>query len=157
MKRLVLYYSLGGNTESVAEMVARETGAELAAVETEEPYRGTYDQIVDQGQREVEAGFEPTIAGLDVDLADYDVVYLGTPVWWYTVAPAVRTLLGEVDLTGKVVWPFITNGGWPGHALADIEDALPDSDVRPGLNVCFDEHSMRTGEAEVRRWARQSQ
>lgn len=89
-KMLVIYYSWSnGNTKRIAEQLANETGADIARIETTEAYKGSHEEVVDQGQREVEAGFMPQINPLSVDIADYDVIAIGTPTWWYTMAPAV--------------------------------------------------------------------
>lgn len=72
---------------------------------------GSYEDVVEQGKKEVEAGFMPQINPLSVNLADYDVIAIGTPTWWYTMAPAVLTFLTTNDFTGKTVIPFMTNGG----------------------------------------------
>lgn len=58
-------------------------------IDTAVPYSGSYEDVVDQGQREVERGFEPELKPLNVSIAGYDVVAVGTPTWWYTMAPAV--------------------------------------------------------------------
>ena len=117
-KMLVVYYSWSnGNTKKIAEQLADETGADIARIETTEPYRGSHEDVVEQGKREVEAGFMPQINPLSVNLADYDVIAIGTPTWWYTMAPAVLTFLTTNDFTGKTVIPFMTNGGWPGHVM----------------------------------------
>ena len=75
---------------------------------------------MNQGKREVEAGFMPRINSLSVNLADYEVIAIGTPTWWYTMAPAVLTFLTENDFSGKTIIPFMTNGGWPGHVIKDM-------------------------------------
>ena len=80
------------------------------------PYTGSYNDVVDQGQREVNAGFEPELKPLSVNVADYDVIAVGTPTWWYTMAPAVKAFLHGQNFAGKTVVPFMTNGGWPGRA-----------------------------------------
>lgn len=122
-KMLVVYYSWSnGNTKKIAEQLANKTGADIARIETAEPYRGSHEEVVKQGKREVEAGFTPQINPLSVNLADYDVLAIGTPTWWYTMAPAVLTFLTVNDFTGKTVIPFMTNGGWPGHVIKDMKD-----------------------------------
>ena len=114
-KMLVVYYSWSnGNTKRIAEQLTNGTGADIARIETAEPYRGSHEEVVKQGKREVEAGFTPQINPLSVNLADYDVIAIGTPTWWYTMAPAVLTFLTTNDFTGKTVIPFMTNGGWRG-------------------------------------------
>lgn len=140
-KMLVVYYSWScGNTEAVAEQLAQATGAELVRLETCEPYPEDYDETVEQGKREVERGYRPDIEELGASVADYDVVAVGTPTWWYTMAPAVATFLSEnaVALADKVVVPFSTNGGWAGTVIEDIEDACPDAAFACPLEVQFD-------------------
>ena len=79
---------------------------------------------------------------------------LGTPVWWYTYAPAMRTLLQGSDFSGKVIYPFATNGGWLGHTFADIAEACPTATVKAGLNIRFNEDRLVTPEAEILRWVK---
>ena len=76
----------------------------------------------------------------------------GTPVWWYTFAPAVHTFLTQQDLSCKTVYPFATNGGWIGHTFADIEKSCKGAEVKEGMNIRFDEDVLRTSEAEIDAW-----
>ena len=120
MKSLIVYYSLtNGNTKRIAEMLQQATQADIAEIQTVTPYTGGYDAVVAQGQEEVNRGYEPEIQPLSVSVADYDRIFIGTPTWWYTMAPAVRTFLHQQNFSGKTVIPFMTNGGWPGHTIAD--------------------------------------
>ncbi|MCM1222167.1 MAG: NAD(P)H-dependent oxidoreductase, partial [Lachnospiraceae bacterium] len=114
MKALILYYSYLGNTEKIAEMIHREISADIAKIETVIPYDSDYNKVVDQGKAEVERGYKPEIKDLDIDFSCYDTIIFGTPVWWYTFAPAVKTFLEGHDLSGKTIYPFVTNGGWIG-------------------------------------------
>ena len=77
---LIVYYSWSnGNTERIAKKVQEATDADLARVDTAVPYQGSYDEVVDQGQREVREGFRPEIKPLAVNIKDYDVIAVGTP------------------------------------------------------------------------------
>ena len=152
MKSLILYYSYQGNTKRIAEMIQKEIGGEIARIDTVVPYGDDYDAVVDQGQRENAAGYCPELKPLQVDLSQYDTMVLGSPVWWYTFAPAMHTFLKQTDLTGKTVYPFATNGGWLGHTLKDFETACRGAVVKPGLSVKFDESTLRTSTAEIQRW-----
>lgn len=158
MSTIVVYYSQArGNTRRVAEMVQRQLGADIEAIQTVTPYTGSYDQVVEQGKREVEEGFEPEIKPLAHDLAAYDTVVIGSPTWWYTMAPAMRTFLASADLTGKRVALFQTHGGWPAHALEDMEAACPGADVYSTFAVQFDSTGgdrLVTPMADVETWAR---
>lgn len=97
-KLLIVYYSWSnGNTERIAKMLQKEAGGDLLKIDTKTPYAGSYDEVVEQGQEEVKRGYEPEIKSVDKNIADYDVIAVGTPTWWYTMAPAVRTFLHEQD------------------------------------------------------------
>lgn len=98
---------------------------DLVRLDTAVPYSGSYNDVVDQGQREVNAGFEPELKPLPINVADYDVIAVGTPTWWYTMAPAVKTFLHGQNFAGKTVVPFMTNGGWPGRVIKDMKAACP--------------------------------
>lgn len=152
MKALIVCYSYSGNTRKIAEIIHKKIGGDIAEIETVTPYTGDYNEVVDQGQREVNQGYMPAIRPLDKDLADYDTVMLGTPVWWYTFAPAVKTFFAENNLSDKKVYPFITNGGWIGHTVKDIEKAVPDAEVKQALNIKFNGSDLSTSISEIENW-----
>lgn len=155
MKAIVIYYSYGGNTRRAAEKIGTAIGADLAEIRTVQPYTGGYDDVVNQGRREVNSGFRPEIQPMDVDLSRYDTVVLGAPVWWYTFAPAMNSFLHGADLTGKTVYPFATNGGWIGHTFQDFAKKCSGAGVRAGLNIRFSEDRQLTPDTDILRWARQ--
>ena len=84
------------------------------------------------------SGFMPEIKALPYDPADYDVIAVGTPTWWYTMAPAVKSFFADHDFSGKQVILFQTHGGWPGHTLKDMEKACRGASFGPSLAVQFD-------------------
>ena len=153
---LVAYYTwTNGNTKKIAEQLAAACGADLECIDTVVPYPDDYDATVSQAQDEVNAGFEPEIKPLAHNLADYDVVAIGTPTWWYTMAPAVKTFMGAASWAGKTVVPFATDAGWLGHVLEDIEDAATGAVCGPDMEVQFDSEggpNQKTPQAEVDAW-----
>lgn len=155
-RTLVVYYSWSnGNTERVAERLAEACGADIERIETAEPYPDDYETTVAQAKREVEEGYEPPIEPLGHDPADYDVVAVGTPTWWYTMAPAVSTFLSTHDLSGRLVVPFMTNGGWPGSVIEDMGEAASGATVVEPMEVRFDSSGgarLVTPEGEIDRW-----
>lgn len=157
VETLVVYFSHTGHTREVAETIANKLGADIAEIQPVEPYEGTYDEVVDQGKREVDNKVLPPIKALECHFEDYKTIVLGTPVWWYTYAPAVGTFLDEYDLTNMTVYPFDTNGGDPGHTLSDINDALPDSEVMGGLEIFFDGDTMKIADGVIDDWCREIQ
>lgn len=139
MKSLVLFYSLtNGNTKRIAEMIKKEKNSDIEQIDTVIPYPDDYDTVVSQGQDEVNRGYTPEIKALKSNLNDYDVIYIGTPTWWYTMAPAIHTLLKEYNFSGKTVIPFMTCGGWPGHVIKDMKKLLKNSNVPSSMEVTFD-------------------
>lgn len=155
-KILVVYYSISnGNTKQMAERVKEAVGADIAPIETVTPYTGSYNEIVEQGQLEVNRGYEPEIKPLKVNPADYDVIILGTPTWWYTMAPAMRTFLKSCNWTGKTVIPFQTHGGWPGHVLKDMKAVCRGADFCHEMKIQFDSSGgaeLVTPDKEIGTW-----
>ncbi|SHO42850.1 flavodoxin [Anaerocolumna xylanovorans] len=151
-KIAVVYYSYTNNTKKIAEMIQSKTGAEVFQIETVTPYTGSYDEVVNQAQKEINSGFKPPIQSLKMQLDQYDTVILGTPVWWYTMAPAVFTFLSEADLSGKKIIPFATNAGWLGHTFKDIKKLCPDSEVVSGMNIEFSKEILKTSIKAIESW-----
>ncbi len=156
-KLLIVYYSWScGNTERIAKTLQGVAGGELLKLDTAVPYSGSYNDVVEQGQREVHQGYEPELKPVGVDIADYDVIAVGTPTWWYTMAPAVKTFLHRNDFTGKTVVPFMTNGGWPGHVIKDMESICSGAEFACEMRVKFDSNGgdhLETPEAKINAWA----
>ena len=135
-KALVLYYSQTGTTEKVALAIAEKTGADVEAIVAVNPYDGDYNATIQRGLQEMQNGIYPELQPLTSNLADYDVVFIGYPVWFGTYAPPVETLLNTADLKGKKVVPFCTfgSGGLDSSSKA-IAAKLTESEVLPGYGV----------------------
>lgn len=158
-RMLIVYYSVSnGNTRGIARQMAEYTGADLAEIQTVQPYVGSYQEIVEQGKREVDQGYHPPIRPLPFHPEDYDIIAVGTPTWWYTMAPAVATFLTSYDWTGKMVIPFQTHGGWPGHTLKDMKTACTGAKICCEGKIQFDSSGgsqMVTDKKEVQHWLQQ--
>lgn len=155
-KMLIVYYSVSnGNTRKIAEQLQKETDADMVSIETVEPYTGTYNDIVEQGQREVNQGYMPKIHRLGKNPEEYDVIAVGTPTWWYTMAPAVLSFLKDYDWKGKTVIPFQTHGGWPGHVMEDIRKNCKGAEFAHEMAIQFDSTGgaeMLTPKTEIAAW-----
>ena len=117
-----------------------------------------HQQVVDQGLRETEAGYMPPIRPLEKDPADYDVIAIGTPTWWYTMAPAVKTFLSENNWKGKVVVPFMTNGGWPGQVIKHMKQTCKGASFAAEMEFKFDSQggpNLETPRKVIDRWIQQ--
>lgn len=156
-KLLIVYYSWSnGNTERIAKALQQTAGGDLLRIDTAQPYSGSYNDVVAQGQDEVERGYEPALKPIDAAISDYDVIAVGTPTWWYTMAPAVKTFLHEQDFSGKTVVPFMTNGGWPGHVIKDMKKACAGAKIVCEMQVQFDSNGgaqLETSEQKIKAWA----
>lgn len=151
-KIAVVFYTYTNNTKKIAEMIKDRIGAEIIQIDTIMPYSGTYEEVVALAKKEVNAGFKPPIQSMDILLEEYDTIILGTPVWWYTMAPAVLTFLTEADLRGKQIIPFATNAGWPGHTFQDIKKYCPASEVHNEMNIEFLEDTLKTTRKDLDKW-----
>ena len=154
MKTLIIYYSYSSNTRKIAEMIHKIIGGDIAEIETVTPYTGDYNAVVDQAQIEINQGYLPPIKPLAKNPADYDIIVLGMPVWWYTYAPAVKTFLSENDLSGKTIYPFITNDGWIGHTVKDIAAACPGASVMKAIDIKFEGADLSTSDSEIEKWSK---
>ena len=157
MKRvLTVYYSWSnGNTERIAKMRQKEIGGDIVRIDTITPYEGSYDDVVNQGQEEVQRGYEPEMKSLGVNISDYDVIAVGTPTWWYTMAPAVLTFLHTESFVDKTVIPFMTNAGWPGNVIKDMKTACKGADIKYEMEIQFDSTGgsrLETPMEDITKW-----
>ena len=109
--RLVSNGKLYGNTEYVATLISEETGGDLFQIKTAHAYPGTHKELIDAAKKEVDSKARPKLATHIKNLADYDIVFIGFPNWWYDMPMAVYSFFDEYDFTGKTLIPFCTHGG----------------------------------------------
>ncbi len=125
LRILVIYYSMEKSTQLVAEAIADATGAELAELQplVEPRVKGFARYLLYGWQRLLHPRMP--IAPPSFDPQDYDLIFIGTPVWAFQAAPAVQTLLRIMPMTGRHVALFCTHRGGPGPTLALMRRALP--------------------------------
>lgn len=132
-KVLVVYYSKTGNTKTVAEHIQKQTSADILEIEPQSDYPQVYDELTAQAKKEIADGYHPALKNTKADLSQYQVIFVGSPCWWSTIAPPVATFLAENDFAGKKVVPFMTHGGSGlGHSVEDIQKLLPQAEVAKG-------------------------
>ena len=151
-KTAIVYYSYSNNTKRIAEMLQGKTAGDLYRIEPVTPYTRDYDAVVEQAKEEVESGFQPQLQSLNIPLEQYDTIVIGTPVWWYTMAPPVASFLSQGDFRGKKILPYATNAGWLGHTLADIKKLCLGSQVAEGMNIEFSEDTLKTAVEDIENW-----
>lgn len=114
-RKLVAYFSVSGTTAQVAEKLAEAIGADIFAIEPEIPYTQADLNWMDKKARSTvemnDPNSRPTIAAKRDNMAEYDVIFVGFPIWWYVAPTIINTFLESYDLSGKVIVPFATSGG----------------------------------------------
>lgn len=117
-----------GNTAKLAGWIQERTGGDLFSIRVTEPYSSDYDECLDRAAEEKQSRARPALTDTVPDMAQYDVVFLGYPNWWYTLPMPVLTFLESYDFSGKTVIPFCAHGtGGLAESVDDLREALPDS------------------------------
>jgi flavodoxin len=125
-KTLVAVFTRSGNTRVIAGQLQRALGADLFEIQPARPYPEDYEQTVDQARRERDSGFEPALKATVPNIAAYETLFLGFPVWGETAPPIIRAFLSAHDLSGKAIRPFITHGGYGlGSSLSVLRSHAP--------------------------------
>ena len=151
-KKLIVYFTYTNNTKKIAEKIKAKLNCDILEIKPVKPYDSDYDTVVRLEQNNETAKKTPDIEKINVDLSKYDEIILGTPVWWYTIAPVIRTFLKQNDLSGKKIIPFATNGGWIGRTFQEIKELCPNSVIENEMNIVFEGSDMQTSEKEVENW-----
>lgn len=140
-KILVAYFSYSGTTKNVATALSEKTGADLFEIAPQKEYSNVYMQ----SNSEIRRGSRPELTENVSNMDDYDIVFVGYPVWWHATPAPVNTFLESYDLKGKLIIPFCTSGG------SDIDETMPTFlDSCDGLAVYGKKRI--TGNGEIDNW-----
>ena len=112
---LVAYFSYSGTTRNVANSLGELIGADLFEISPQEEYSNVYVQ----SNTEIRNNERPQLAGTIGNMNEYDIVFIGYPVWWHATPALVNTFLESYDFTGKLIIPFCTSGS------SDIDESMP--------------------------------
>ncbi|MDO4462414.1 MAG: flavodoxin [Bacteroidia bacterium] len=143
-KSLVVYYSQSGATKQVANIFANAVSADIDSIVAENPYNGDFNQTIARCQEEFANGITPSVS-TSRNVADYDTIYIGYPVWFGKVAQPMAGWLKSVDLTNKVIIPFCTFGSGGNTSIADIQNAQPNANILNAYGV----RNARVSKAEA--------
>lgn len=153
MKKIIIYYSYTGNTKKVAQYIQNKLNCDILELEPSKPYSSDYEVVVKQGQDEVNTEYTPVIKEIEIDFSNYDEIILGSPIWWYTFAPVVRTFLNDYDLRDKIIYPFFTNGGYGlGHSIKDMKKLSDDYTIMKPLDIPFETDEMQIEKNIIDKW-----
>lgn len=156
-------YSVGyiekGNTHIIADMIAEQTGGDTFEIRTVTPYPDDYDECTDIAQQERNENARPELAESLDNLDNYDVIFIGFPIWWSDMPMAVYTFLESYDFAGKTIVPFCTHEGSDLSSTEEsIAAACPDAEILDGLSIrgSVAQNSQEEAAEVVAEWLRQA-
>lgn len=133
---LITYYSRTGNTRTMANYVHDMVGGDLVEIKTVDPYPAEYRATTEQAKKELESGYKPPLTTKIESMESYDVVFVGSPCWWGTIATPVISFLSAYDFSGKTLVPFMTHGGSGlGRTMSHVTELCPNATVVQGLAI----------------------
>ena len=152
-KKLIAYFSASGVTADVAARLAKVAGADLFEIKPEVPYTAADLDWTNKKSRSTiemnDPASRPAIKEKLANMSDYDVIFVGFPIWWYVAPTIINTFLESYDFAGKTIVPFATSGGrGMGKTVAVLEKVAPESNFKPGKLL------NRDSEADMENWVR---
>ncbi len=162
MKAIVIFFSHAGdnyavgnievgNTKIVADYISEITGAKQFEIVTHKYYGIAYNPLIQLAKQETAKGELPPYEGKMPDLSQYDVVFIGGPVWWGTYPQVMFTAFKDMNLDGKTVYPFTTHeGSGLANCENDVKKSFPKANVQKGWSIYG--HEVRTNKAKVEKW-----
>ncbi|MDR0676832.1 MAG: flavodoxin [Elusimicrobiota bacterium] len=127
-KVLIVYYSFSGNTKSIAEKIQNITGGDLYKVEINQDYNNS-PQLYLISKKQINTKNYPELKNSIPDFSLYDLIFIGSPVWWYTVSPPILSFLSKANFLGKKIVPFATHGGNIGNFFEDFRKNVKNAEI----------------------------
>ena len=135
-KILIVYLSRTNNTKTIAEIIHKNVGGTLVALELQNPYPENYRATVEQVVKENETGYLPPLKTKIDSIQNYDVVFVGFPTWGMKLPPPMKSFLRQYDLSGKTIVPFNTNDGYGiGSSFDTVKELCPKSKILDGFSI----------------------
>ena len=148
---LITYYSHSGNTQEVSSMIQNEIGGTIEEIFTVKNYPAKYDDLLPVAQQEKDDNERPELAQNARDPKDFDIIYLGFPIWCDTMPMAMYTYLEQYDFTDKIIIPFATSTeGDFGESIDDIKTLCPNAIVMDPLMI--KDSDLTNASKQVHEW-----
>lgn len=144
-----------GNTEYAAKLIAENTGAEIYRIEPKTPYTTNHSDLVSQAKEEQNKNARPEIKSKISNFDDFDIIYVGFPIWWSDMPQILYTFFELYDFNGKTVIPFSTHGG-SGLAgtVSTIKNKLTGADVESNA-FTISRNNMEDAPEEIKSWLKE--
>ncbi|WP_181012913.1 flavodoxin [Citrobacter amalonaticus] len=146
-----------GSTQYIAQLLQQQTQGDLFRIETTTPYPRQHDALLRAAEKEQQTKARPSLTTPLPDLNHYDTIYVGYPIWWYTMPMVIYTLFEQNDFAGKTVIPFTTHGGSRlADSLREIARMQPQAKlVTRALTISRNDISNPDVPAQVEQWVKQ--
>ncbi len=136
LRILVAYFSRTGTTERYAQTIQSLTGADIVEIETVVPYPSDYATTTDVARDELNANARPELSTVVDDMDQYDVIFVGYPIWWHAPPMAVLSFLEDYDLGGKTIVTFCTSASSPmSETTGYFEGSIGDAEFIEGIRI----------------------
>lgn len=129
MKKIVIFYSFEGDTKMIAENIAQAIGADILELKPKQDLKSKGFMKYVWGGKAAMTHEQPELLPLDKDINSYDILFIGTPVWAWTYAPALNTFFSAHLLLDKKIALFCCHGGGKGKIFDHMKDALKDNQI----------------------------
>ncbi len=152
-KILVVYFSQSGNTQSVANYIHESVDGDIVKITPTKAYPSEYNSLIDYAKKEQENDERPTFENLGVNVEEYDVIFVGYPIWWYTIPMIMHTFFDTYDFAGKTIIPFNTHEGSRDSGTYDLIKQLEsEANVLDGFNVRGNSASSDETKKNIESW-----
>ena len=155
MKILVIYYSFEGNTRFIAETIANSINADILELKAKEEIKANDFMKYVLGGRQVVMQMKPELLSFNENPENYDLIFIGTPVWAWTFAPAVRTLLSTLKLHNKKIALFCCHGGQPGKTFDKLKAFLNGNKILGEIDFMEPLNNKEYNSNNAREWAKE--
>ena len=151
----VMRYITKGNTEVIAEYISDITGADLFKVERKIDYAKDYKTCIEEAKAELRNNELPELKNYLDDISNYDVIFIGGPIYWGTLPQPMFTLLSRLNFDGKIIMPFSTHeGSGLASIVRDIKKYAPNAIIKSGLAIIGS--NVKSAKPQVEKWLKEN-
>lgn len=149
--RLIVNGDLFGSVQYMANIIGEATGGDMVRIQTATPYPQDYSSLAGQANEERQNNVHPVLATEIEDFDNYDIIFVGYPIWWYQMPMAMYSFFDEYNFSGKTIIPFSSHGGsgWSG-TVDDIACMEPGATIVNGYSIS--RNSVEGSEDGIREW-----
>lgn len=140
-----------GTTEYIADFIVNKTGGDKYLIQVEDQYSTSFEEVRQRNHNEQDDTTYPKLVSNDLNIDDYDIIFLGYPVWATTIPMVIASFINEYDLSGKTVIPFCSHDGYgSGNSYNEIKELAMNIDLLDGIAIKSTD--ILTSNEQLSRW-----